>query len=657
MNKNNYSYSSFLFLLSDFILLNASFYIINFLKRDMFRLSTSNVNLLILFNFIWILAALFTKKFNLNSYKAYLNGIFTLAKSLILMVYALSFVLVVFGFTQLSRIHIFGTCLMVFFLDVILFTICYISVGGKFVNYNELKRGVEVKQKISFFLLLSDFILLFISFSLMNYYKTSNFRISTEYEKIILIIVGVWIVISIITQKFNVRNFQNYFHALAAIIKAIILMGLAMSVIILAFRLFYFSRFQIFGTFLLLLIFETVFLYMYYIIKYGKEINGDIESVEMMQDYFEQKDLPIKEHLSDKESISSPSFMKVLMERFINAQPHFCEFLSKEIDLSKIKDTNIAIMNSPDIFCIQILANRSLQLLINLYKINNIRWINQYFLEVHEQLRNGGYLVGKVETISTHKKRFFRKYPKYFAEVLYFVHFIFFRVLPKLPQIRKIYFALTKGKNRMISRAEVLGRLKFCGFKIVAEEETKGILFFIAQKAKTSSLDNNPSYGPLIRLKRIGLNGQIIYVYKFRTMYPYSEYLQEYIYLIQKLDEGGKIKEDFRITDWGRFIRKYWIDELPMLYNWLKGDLKFFSVRPLSKQYLSLYGRYLYELRMKVKPGLIPPYYADLPKQIDEIIESEKRYILAFSEHPFKTQFIYFMKVLNNIIFRGARSG
>ena len=139
-------------------------------------------------------------------------------------------------------------------------------------------------------------------------------------------------------------------------------------------------------------------------------------------------------------------------------------------------------------------------------------------------------------------------------------------------------------------------------------------------------------------------------------MHPYSEYLQKYVYDMSGLKEGGKMKEDFRMTTWGKVMRKCWIDELPMLYNWIKGELQLIGVRPLSQHYFSLYDRELQELRQYVKPGLVPPFYSDLPTTFEEICDSEKIYIKAFLKHPFKTQCRYFWRIIFNIVFRGARS-
>jgi hypothetical protein len=201
-----------------------------------------------------------------------------------------------------------------------------------------------------------------------------------------------------------------------------------------------------------------------------------------------------------------------------------------------------------------------------------------------------------------------------------------------------------------------LGRLCFCGFEIVAEKEIGRKLCFVAKKAKTPSLDQSPSYGPLVELKRIGSNNEVLRIYKFRTMHPYSEFLQDYVYEKEGMREGGKIENDFRVTEWGKVMRKLWLDELPMLYNWVRGDLQLFGVRPLSAHYLSLYPQDLKELRSKVKLGLVPPFYADMPKTFDEICDSERRYIEAYVKRPVRTQWVYFWKAFCNIVFKGARS-
>jgi lipopolysaccharide/colanic/teichoic acid biosynthesis glycosyltransferase len=93
-----------------------------------------------------------------------------------------------------------------------------------------------------------------------------------------------------------------------------------------------------------------------------------------------------------------------------------------------------------------------------------------------------------------------------------------------------------------------------------------------------------------------------------------------------------------------------------MLINLLKGNMKLVGVRPLSRQYFELYDPDLQERRIKYKPGLIPPFYADLPSDLVEIQESEKRYLDAFDRNSFLTDFRYFWKSVWNIMFRNARS-
>ena len=172
----------------------------------------------------------------------------------------------------------------------------------------------------------------------------------------------------------------------------------------------------------------------------------------------------------------------------------------------------------------------------------------------------------------------------------------------------------------------------------------------------TPALEEFPSFGLIVRLKRIGSGGRTFRVYKFRTMFPYSEFIQKEVFEQNSLDKSGKLKNDFRRNGIGNFLRKLWLDELPQIYNWLKGDLNLVGVRALSEHYYGLYPKDLQELRIQFKPGLVPPYYADMPKTFDEIIDSERNYLLAKKEKPLATDVRYFWKAFVNIVFRGARS-
>jgi hypothetical protein len=94
-----------------------------------------------------------------------------------------------------------------------------------------------------------------------------------------------------------------------------------------------------------------------------------------------------------------------------------------------------------------------------------------------------------------------------------------------------------------------------------------------------------------------------------------------------------------------------------MIINWLKGDLKLVGVRPLSRQYASLYREDLRNLRLKYKPGLFPPYYADLPQSLDEIMASEEKYLQAYEAAPRKTDLSYFGQIMKNIFIKRVHSG
>jgi hypothetical protein len=238
----------------------------------------------------------------------------------------------------------------------------------------------------------------------------------------------------------------------------------------------------------------------------------------------------------------------------------------------------------------------------------------------------------------------------------YTMDYIIKRVFPKFYPTRGIYFFLTRGNNRVLTHAEILGRLYACGFEVLEENIVNGLYFFVTRRIKDPSFDTNPTYGPFISLLRVGKGGEMIKVYKLRTMYPYAEYLQDYVHKKNNLENGGKFKNDFRVATSRAVLRKLWIDELPMLINLFRGEVKLVGVRPLSQHYFALYSKELQEKRIQYKPGLIPPYYADMPETLDEIQDSEMKYLESYRKRPLRTQWRYFWKAWGNILFKKARS-
>ena len=318
------------------------------------------------------------------------------------------------------------------------------------------------------------------------------------------------------------------------------------------------------------------------------------------------------------------------------------------------RDTSKTLVNND--FENYVTNGKQLKLITREESINNIRFLNKYFEKLNESLKYGGIFKGNVETYSVRRNRLLKKFPVPFNRIYLFFDTLLVRIFPKLGITKNLYFNITKGKGRVLSKAETYGRLYSCGFEIIAEEYKYNKIFFTVKKVKDPMYPKNPSYGFLIKLKRVGRNGNLINVYKLRTMSPFSEYLQEYVFQKNNLKDGGKIKDDFRVSPEGKILRKFWIDELPMLINVLKGDMKLVGVRPLSLHFFSLYTKELQDLRTQFKPGFIPPFYVDLPKSMDEIMESEKKYLNLCKKSQFKTDVKYFFLAVKNVLFKGARS-
>lgn len=294
---------------------------------------------------------------------------------------------------------------------------------------------------------------------------------------------------------------------------------------------------------------------------------------------------------------------------------------------------------------------------VNLSMVNNIRYVNKFFEKVNEKLVREGLFVCCFETYQARKERHRLGRIPIIKNAWFALEFVVLRMFPKMWGFKKIYFLLTRGRNRLLSKAEVLGRLVSCGFDIMAYEAFSGLTYVVVKKIKKPEYNMHVSYGPLFEMKRMGKDGRIIGVYKLRTMHPYAEYLQDYVLKLNGYAESGKPAQDFRLTPWGKVLRKYWLDELPQLINVCKGEMKLVGVRPISQRYFQDIPKDLQELRLKHKPGCIPPYVALNRKgSVEDVLHAEREYLIEKEKHPLSTDPRYFFRAVFNIIFRRKRS-
>lgn len=115
---------------------------------------------------------------------------------------------------------------------------------------------------------------------------------------------------------------------------------------------------------------------------------------------------------------------------------------------------------------------------------------------------------------------------------------------------------------------------------------------------------DDPHGSPIFKQTRCGRNGKTFQLYKFRSMYVDAEERLEELLDENEMDGPAfKIKNDPRITRVGHILRRTSIDELPQLWNILKGDMSIVGPRPALSREVEMYDSYQRQ-RMYVTPGL-----------------------------------------------------
>ena len=511
--------------------------------------------------------------------------------------------------------------------------------------------------KTGFVFFIIDLVIVAGSFFLIIWFKSG--RDITYIERLLnsfLIFLTLWMIISALFKKFKFPKEIILKRRLGNLILCNFIILGSVSILMYLLRTSYYSRTIVFGTILIASVIEVITVNLYYFLQIAR-----VSSFPQDQEYIALNQLHIngkrKNGNGDEQTasyvnskISDHIRDNIISECGKNALDFF-------VRNTNGTSNNTLLLSTTSLFNIKSQPENRYHSIFNLKRINDIRYINQFFETANSKLPLNGTFIGCVETKDLRKKRLFKKYFFPFNFIYYYlIDYPIKRVFPKFGLTKGFYFFLTHGSNRVFTRAETLGRLISSGFEITDEEYTDNLCYFAVKKVQEPSNDPEPTYGPLVKLERIGRNREMIRVLKLRTMYPFAEYLQDYMYSMHELKDGGKFQHDFRVSTMGKIMRRLWIDELPMLYNLIKGNMKLVGVRPLSKQYFNLYDKELQDKRIKHKPGLIPPFYYDLPKTLEEIQKSEMKYLEAYEKAPFRTDWKYFWKAIFNIVIKQARS-
>ncbi|MDD2548771.1 MAG: sugar transferase [Bacteroidales bacterium] len=499
-----------------------------------------------------------------------------------------------------------------------------------------------------FFLLLLDLLLFFLGFCLSISFKPSGLSYYIDnYSVPLLVFVFAWVLPSIVSGKYVLKGSSFAPFAKRILLSNFITLAIVTSIMFFLYS-YTFSRIVVLGTVGFATLLELITYGMWFFVKQSYEIKEMPVSSRKPK-----RPRRVPQQITEEESVDFAR-RRVIRQNIVRELGlDVYAYLSEAINLNV---ASTLIVSTITRFNIDSQPTGVYNTIVNIKRVNDIRWINKFFESVNQKLSAGGVYVCMAETKELRKQRILHKFPPVLNFIYYGFDFIIKRVLPKFKLTKKLYFILTRGENRVLSRAELLGRLYSCGFEVHNEEYIGGYLYVVCQKIKEPAYDLEPTYGPIIKLRRIGKGGKEIKIYKMRTMHPYAEYLQEYVYQQHDLKDGGKFKHDFRVTTLGRIMRRLWIDELPSIINLIKGELKIVGVRPLSHQYFGLYTKELQEKRVKYRPGLVPPFYVDNPKTLDEIMASEHQYLDAHAKNPLLTDMRYFFKAFYNIIFKKYRS-
>lgn len=165
-------------------------------------------------------------------------------------------------------------------------------------------------------------------------------------------------------------------------------------------------------------------------------------------------------------------------------------------------------------------------------------------------------------------------------------------------------------------------------------------------------------YGPIFRHRRVGRNGKSFYCLKLRTMVPNAE--EKLVGLIEQDPVAAeewrryqKLSNDPRVTKVGRLLRSTSLDELPQLFNVLRGEMSLVGPRPFTRSEATRFGAHL-PLVLSMRPGITGPWQVS-ERNNDLEYEQRVRADVAYARNiSFWTDMSLIVRTVGVVLARGG---
>ena len=133
------------------------------------------------------------------------------------------------------------------------------------------------------------------------------------------------------------------------------------------------------------------------------------------------------------------------------------DFVSEHLDLKKYFRHIIFSTNTRSY--VDNVDFSNVRAIINFKLLNNIRELNGHLISVNKLLPDAGIYIGRIESYGARKMRLCKNFGKRFGKFIWLMDFVWNRIIPRIRPLKKFYQFITNNKHRVISQAEILGRL------------------------------------------------------------------------------------------------------------------------------------------------------------------------------------------------------